>query len=65
MHKLIWFSSTMPEFIKIYDTSPRKRSNRWTDRSVDGRVDRAYFIEPFRLLPWVQNEGKKRKSEKK
>ena len=48
---------------KTNDTTPRKpldrRMDGGTERWKDGRMDRPYFIGPFRLLPEVQYSVRK------
>ena len=39
---------------KTNNTIPRKRPDRRKDGWKDGRTDRPYFIEPFRLPPGFQ-----------
>ena len=69
-HKFIWVSSTMPNSRKNLWCNYKKMS-RQKDWWKDGRMDRPYFIEPFRLPPrfqkltdmktyiWTQKQRKK------
>ena len=45
---------------KVNDTIQRKCPDRWKDGRTDGdgRMDRPFFIGPFRVPPGVQKESK-------
>ena len=45
MHNVIRFFNTMPKFRKPNDPTLRRHPDRWHDR----RMDRHYFMEPFRI----------------
>ena len=52
MHNFKWVSNTMLKFRK--KTMIQFQENAWTDGRTDGRMDRHYFMRPFRLPLRVQ-----------